>query len=69
MLDLIFETVLASTGFANANYYGFGRSDSANSGFFSMVKNKILVKYILMTNHTSKYYALQVLLGRVLVIK
>ncbi len=38
--------MLASTAFANAEYYGFGRSDSANSGFFSMEKNKILIEYI-----------------------
>jgi hypothetical protein len=39
------QTVLASTAFANAEYYGFGRSDSANLGFLSMEKNKILIKY------------------------
>jgi hypothetical protein len=33
-LENVFRSVLASTAFANAEYYGFGRSDSANSGFF-----------------------------------
>jgi hypothetical protein len=46
--QLVFKAVLASTAFANAEYYGFGRSDSANSGFLSMEKNKILIQYIFM---------------------
>jgi hypothetical protein len=48
--------VLASTAFANAEYYGFGLPDSANSGFSAEWAKKTAVffkKTAFLANHSA----------------